>query len=135
MSNASGETSKNQVGRKLVGNKSNYNDLDDLENDSGFTYNDSGEAFDNAGGKKKKKKAEKGSLMARMKAEKDAKNSAESSTGDVAKDEAKDETKSPEVPNREEGFVAKNKMMLIVAGVGLLAVGGYFMFGKQLGIK
>jgi len=33
------------------------------------------------------------------------------------------------------GFVAKNKTMLLIAGAGALVVGGYFLFGKKLGIR
>jgi hypothetical protein len=35
----------------------------------------------------------------------------------------------------QAGFMAKNKTMLIVAGVGVAVIGGYFAFGKSLGIR
>ena len=35
----------------------------------------------------------------------------------------------------QAGFMAKNKTMLIVAGVGVALIGGYFLLGKKLGIR
>jgi hypothetical protein len=37
--------------------------------------------------------------------------------------------------DKKLGFFTKNKTMLLVAGAGALVVGGYFLFGKQLGIR
>jgi hypothetical protein len=36
---------------------------------------------------------------------------------------------------KKAGFLAKNKTMLLIAGAGVVVVGGYFMFGKKLGIR
>jgi hypothetical protein len=36
---------------------------------------------------------------------------------------------------QQEGFLAKNQTMLLIAGGVVLLVGGYFLFGKKLGIR
>lgn len=108
----------------------NFSDLDEMENED-FRYVDDGEKYSNFLTKKMREKRKQ-----RKQANKQTPpivEASEQAMQEMAVTPTSDEVIMPK--NTSQGFFKKNQMIIILGGVGVLLVGGYFLLGKQLGIR
>lgn len=108
----------------------NFSDLDEMENED-FRYVDDGEKYSNFLTKKMREKR-------KQRKQANVQTSPISQASEQAMQEMAVMPSSDEVvmaQNTNQGFFKKNKMIIILGGVGVLLVGGYFLLGKQLGIR
>lgn len=112
----------------------NFSDLDEMENED-FRFVDDGEKYSNF---LTKKMREKRKQRKQAKKQANVQTSPISQASEQAMQEMEVIPSSGEVvmaQNTNQGFFQKNKMIIILGGVGVLLVGGYFLLGKQLGIR
>lgn len=111
----------------------NFSDLDEMENED-FRFVDDGEKYSNFLKKMRKKRKER----KRAKKQANVQTSPIPQASEQAMQEMEVMPSSDEVvmaQNSNQGFLQKNKMIIILGGVGVLLVGGYFLLGKRLGIR
>jgi hypothetical protein len=112
----------------------NFSDIDEMESED-FRFVDDGEKYSNF---LTKKMREKRKQKKEMKTQTNLQTlpsleASEQAMQEMAVTPSSNEKTMPQ--NNTQGFFQKNKMIIILGGVGVLLVGGYFLLGKRLGIR